>query len=151
MLHIQRAQLEDIGKLAPLFDAYRIFYQQESDIKAAKTFLKERLKNGQSIILMALWKEKVVGFTQLYITSSSVSMQPFFILNDLYVLTEFRGKGIGEKLLETAKELCRERGFKGLALETAKDNPAQRLYEKLDWKSDTEYLHYFWTESSQNS
>ena len=37
--------------------------------------------------------------------------------------------------------------FKGLALETAKANPAQRLYEKLGWKKDLEHLHYFWIAS----
>ncbi|HAI44518.1 MAG TPA: GNAT family N-acetyltransferase, partial [Maribacter sp.] len=35
-------------------------------------------------------------------------------------------------------------GYKGLALETAIDNPAQKLYEKLDWEKDSHCFHYFW-------
>lgn len=29
-------------------------------------------------------------------------------------------------------------------LETAIDNPAQHLYEKLGWKNDVEVFHYAW-------
>ena len=100
---------------------------------------------------MALWEGQIIGFTQLYRTYSSVSMQAFFILNDLYVLPEFRRKGAGEKLLKGAKELCGKLRFKGLALETANDNPAQQLYEKLGWRKDVDYLHYFWTNPVQDS
>ena len=144
MLNIQRAKQEDAGRIAQLFDAYRIFYRQNSDVQAARTFLDARLAKKQSVIFMALWEEQMVGFTQLYTTYSSVSLQPFYILNDLYVVPEFRGKGIGEELLKMAKVECEANNFKGVALETAIDNPAQRLYEKLGWKKDTDYFHYFW-------
>lgn len=144
MLNIQRAKQADAGRIAPLFDAYRIFYQQNSDVQAAKAFLDARLANKQSVIFMALWDEQMVGFTQLYTTYSSVSLLSFYILNDLYVVPGFRGKGIGEELLKMAKLECEAANFKGVALETATDNPAQRLYEKLGWKKDTDYFHYFW-------
>ena len=82
--------------------------------------------------------------TELF-TFSSVSLQPSLILNDLFVRKEFRGKEVGQALLEKSKSFCREKGYKGLALETAVDNPAQKLYEKLDWKKDSHCFHYFWT------
>ena len=144
---VQIVQLEDIDRVAPLFDAYRIFYGQKSNVQAARSFLRERFMNEESIIIMAIFEGQVVGFTQLYTTYSSVSLQPFYILNDLFVSKEFRGKGIGEELLNAAKELCKKANFKGLALETAKDNPAQQLYEKLDWKKEADYFHYFWKNS----
>ncbi|VAW09878.1 hypothetical protein MNBD_BACTEROID03-67 [hydrothermal vent metagenome] len=89
--------------------------------------------------------DEPVGFTQLYTTFSSVSLQPVFILNDLYVSKAYRGKGIGEALLNHAKDFCKKSGHKGLALETATDSPAQQLYEKLGWKKDLDCFHYFWT------
>jgi len=150
VIQILRARKSDVGAIAPLFDAYRVFYQQESNIEAARLFLSKNLSEDLSIVLSALWQGQTVGFTQLYTTYSSVSLKPFLILNDLYVSTEFRGKGVGEKLLEAAKELCGELGYKGLALETANGNPAQQLYEKLGWQKDTDYLHYFWTNPVQN-
>ncbi|MGB5270715.1 MAG: GNAT family N-acetyltransferase, partial [Eudoraea sp.] len=70
--------------------------------------------------------------------------KPIFILNDLYVYKEFRKKGIGAELLISAKDYCMLSGYKGLALETAINNPAQNLYERLGWKKNTSSLYYFW-------
>jgi GNAT superfamily N-acetyltransferase len=71
-------------------------------------------------------------------------MQRFYILNDLFTSPEFRGSGIGKALLDAAKELVKDHGMKGLALETELANPAQTLYQREGWKKDEEYLHYFW-------
>ena len=144
MTKILKASLSELELLVPLFDQYRVFYEQESDIAAARTFLKARMERGESVIYLAMQGEKAVGFTQLYTTFSSVSMKPFYILNDLYVAQEVRGQGIGELLLHQAKTDCREMGYKGLSLETAVDNPAQKLYEKLGWEKDDHCFHYFW-------
>ncbi|MEP3209672.1 MAG: GNAT family N-acetyltransferase [Maribacter sp.] len=142
---IIEANENHIEAVAPLFDHYRIFYKQESDEQAAKKFLLERIQKNESIVFVAFIGEVAVGFTQLYTSFSSVSLQAVFILNDLYVKPTSRGKGVGEALLNRAKELCRERNYKGLALETGVKNPAQQLYEKLGWEKDTDCFHYFWT------
>jgi ribosomal protein S18 acetylase RimI-like enzyme len=144
---IKKATVSDLELIVPLFDAYRVFYKQGSDPTAAREFLKERFLRNETVIFIALENEEPVGFTQLYTTFSSVSLQPSYILNDLYVSPNHRKKGVGEALLNQAKSHCQENGFKGLALETAIDNPAQKLYERLDWKNDTDYIHYFWRNS----
>ena len=145
MTEVIRASDKHINDLVPLFDLYRVFYKQASDQKAGIQFLQERFKNQEAIVFLAYHDEKPVGFTLLYTTFSSVSMQPVFILNDLYVMKDYRQKGIGELLLEKANKFCLDKGYKGLALETATDNPAQKLYESLGWKKDTHCFHYFWT------
>lgn len=144
MVEIRRATQEHIPTLLPIFDAYRIFYKQDSDLNAAKHFLEELLRKNESVIFIAFLKDEAVGFIQLYTTFSSVTLQSYFILNDLYVDAVQRQKGIGETLLNRAKKYCLEKGYKGLALETAMDNPAQKLYEKLGWKKDSSAFHYFW-------
>ena len=148
MVEIIRASESHLSQLVPLFDQYRVFYKQKSDEQAAKQFLEDRFRNGECLVYLALINGESVGFTLLYDCFSSVSMKPYYILNDLYVKSEFRNQGIGEKLLNTAKSICRDKGYKGLALETAVDNPAQKLYEKMDWKKDTHCFHYFWTADS---
>lgn len=145
MVTIYKADLEHLSELVVLFDKYRVFYQQDSDITAAENFLRKRFEKNESIIFMAEIDGKVVGFTQLYTSFSSVSMLPVYILNDLYVEDSYRKKGVGKALLNKAKELCKENDFKGLALETAINNPAQKLYERLGWKKDSDCFHYFWS------
>lgn len=141
---IIKAHIERLNMIAPLFDAYRVFYKQASNLETSKAFLHERLKNKESIIYLALKEDKAIGFTQLYPLFSSVTMEPMFILNDLYVDADYRGEGVGEALINKAKELCINLNYKGLGLQTAKDNPAQKLYERLGFAIDPD-LQYFWT------
>lgn len=145
MTEIIKAGFEHIPQVAPLLDAYRVFYGQPSNLATATQFLNERVLKEESIIFLAFAHGTAVGFTQLYTSYSTVSLKPIFILNDLFVKGDCRGNGIGKALLEESKKLCRTMGYKALALETAIDNPAQRLYEKLGWKKDTACFHYFWT------
>ncbi|WP_168197001.1 GNAT family N-acetyltransferase [Flavobacterium alkalisoli] len=63
----------------------------------------------------------------------------------LFVRPDFRKTGIATQLLTEAKNYVRRNNGKGLALETAKDNPARALYEKMGWKQDRDYLHYYCT------
>ncbi|MGB6269944.1 MAG: GNAT family N-acetyltransferase [Olleya sp.] len=141
---IIQANKTHLEQITPLFDAYRVFYKQPSNTEAARQFIKTRLEKEDSIILLAFAEKKPVGFTQLFHSFSSVSMQPLFILNDLYVNENYRKQGIGVALLNKAKAICKKHNYKGLALQTQTTNPAQKLYESLGWKIDKD-LQYFWT------
>ena len=134
-----------LQELIPLFDGYRVFYKQASDPKAVAIFLTERIQKNDSVIFMAVDEDgNGLGFTQLYPSFSSVSMQRIYILNDLFVSEKARNQGVGEALMEQAKHFAREMGSRGLTLETAIDNPAQNLYKRLGWVKDTEVNHYTW-------
>lgn len=141
---IYQAQLKDLEILAPLFDAYRIFYKQESNLDEVKTFLKALLEKKESVVYIASINGKAIGFTQLFPLFSSVSMEPMYLLNDLYVDSNHRNKGIGEALIDRAKQLCKDENQKGLAIQTAFDNPAQHLYERQGFVKDTD-LQFFWS------
>ncbi|HSU78925.1 MAG TPA: GNAT family N-acetyltransferase [Candidatus Angelobacter sp.] len=144
-MKIKQAELKDVDVLAELFDLYRLFYGQESDIEGAKAFLNERLSESQSTIFLATVEQKGVGFAQLYPSYSSVSMKRTWILNDLYVKKEQRGSGIGEALLQQVLDYAKETGTKGVLLETNEDNVvAQSLYEKMGFERET-HRFYFYT------
>lgn len=144
-METRQANKFDLQQLAKLFNQYRIFYKQESDIDGAVNFISERLRLNDSYIIIALNDSNAVtGFTQLYPSYSSVSMQRTYILNDLFVDENFRKKGVGEILLNAAKQFANTQNSKGLTLETDYNNPAQHLYERLKWKKDTTVLHYTW-------
>jgi GNAT superfamily N-acetyltransferase len=143
-MKIRQATLGDLEITALLFDGYRQFYKQTSDIKLAQHFLRERIINNESVIFLCFEGDTAVGFTQLYPSFSSVSAQRLLILNDLYVIPEMRGKGYGEAILLYAQGYCKGMNAKGLDLQTAVDNPAQHLYEKLGWVKDEHFLTYNW-------
>ena len=142
-MKIVQATMEDLEGVSNLFNLYRMFYQQESDLEGAKTYIKERIESKESVIFVVKDKENYVGFTQLYPTFSSLSMKRAWILNDLYVDAESRKKGIGEMLLHKAKDYAIETGAKSIGLSTAPDNySAQRLYEKNGYIQDSQFYHY---------
>jgi len=144
---IKRADNSNVLELSKLFDAYRVFYKQESDLDLALEFLSERIKNSESTIFIAITsKNQYVGFTQLYPSFSSALAKRTFILNDLYVKKDARGNGVAKKLMNKAKEFAKENKAKNIILRTAKTNKnAQKLYESLGYKQDTVYYSYFLT------
>ena len=139
---------------ANLFDAYRQFYEQPSNIPACQHFLFERFINQESLIYLA-WDtrtQQAVGFMQLYPSFSSVSLEPLWILNDLFVHPEHRKQGVGRQLIEAAMQLVTQREDKGLALSTAHSNhTAQHLYESMGFEIDRTFLQYFWTRPHSES
>ncbi|WML55919.1 GNAT family N-acetyltransferase [Neobacillus sp. PS2-9] len=141
---IQKATIDELEVVTELFDLYRVFYEQASDLTAAKEFLKERIVNEESVIFVALEDNEALGFVQLYPSFSSVSMKRSWVLNDLYVKKQARGKGVGENLINTALHFTKESGAKGVLLETGKENiNAQRLYEKIGFVKETNYFYYY--------
>ncbi len=144
-MEVRKATLNDLSQLAVLFDAYRQFYKQPTDLAGATAFLEERLLNRESVIFMAVHEGHVAGFTQLYPLFSSVSMQRQWLLNDLFVAPAFRGQGVGEMLIDAAKGWARASGAKGLQLETQEDNlTAQRLYNRAGFEKEVGFYHYAW-------
>lgn len=140
---IRNARLDDLDRLAPLFDAYRCFYGQPTDLDGARAFLAERLAHGESWVLLAEQGAQLLGFVQLYPLFSSVRMARTWLLNDLFVLPMARRRGVARALLEAAAAAARAQGSRGLSLATAHDNaPAQALYTALGWQRDRQFLHF---------
>ena len=143
-MQVKRATISDLDEAAPLFDAYRQFYGQRSDVAAARAFLDERLRRDESVIFLAVEDSEALGFTQLYPSFSSVSLKRLWVLNDLFVGPTVRRGGVGRRLLDRAREWAIETRAKGLVLATAVDNSkARALYESCGWKRDDEFQHYY--------
>jgi ribosomal protein S18 acetylase RimI-like enzyme len=135
MMNIRRATIEDVDAIAPLFNLYRTFYEQPSDLTLARNFIAERLRQDQSVIFLAEADDKPAGFTQLYPAFSSVSATHVWILNDLYVDAAARRQGAARALLQAATEFARADGARRLELETDQSNAsAQALYRSLGWE-----------------
>ena len=140
---VRQAVLTDLDTLVPLFDGYRQFYGQASDVTAARHFLHERFNHGESILFIAHEATAAVGFTQLYPSFSSVSLARTFILNDLFVVQSHRRKGVGSQLLRAATDFARSLGAVRVSLNTdIKNTAAQKTYEAEHWERDQEFYAY---------
>ncbi len=145
MMDCRRASMEDLDPLSILFDQYRVFYDQPSNIDVARYFLKERLQQQEAVIFVAQIKDQLVGFTQCYPSFSSVRLCRMWLLNDLYVKKSYRGRGIGKNLIEKAKQLALETNAGGLYLETEKTNDiGNQLYPTTGFVKNESSNFYEW-------
>lgn len=144
IIHTRIATRVDLDVIAPLFDAYRQFYEQAPNVSLAKNFVRDRLQNNESVILLASNEiQEVIGFCQLYPTFCSVQAQPIYSLYDLFVAPEARRSGAGKALLQAAEKLAAENGKARMDLTTARTNlPAQAAYESLGWVRDEVFHAY---------
>ncbi len=143
-MEIRRAEPQDIEAVLPLFVAYREFYKRETDLSKAKSFLSDNLELGKSVIFIAYDEfARAVGFAQLYLQVSSLSMSTYIYLSDLFVDSQLRSKGFGNELLNAVNAYGTAIGAKTIQLETAESNvQAQKLYESCGYKWDKEFRTY---------
>ncbi len=143
-MQVRKVNPQDLHQLSLLFDGYRQFYQQAPDVKGAYQFLKQRMDADESMVFVAEHNKQLLGFTQLYPSYSSVSMQRLWVLNDLFVIEQARQTGVAAALIEAAEHWAQITDSKGLVLETDSDNiKAQKLYAKLNLIKQVNTQHYF--------
>ncbi|MBD9440143.1 GNAT family N-acetyltransferase [Pseudomonas sp. PDM04] len=143
-VQIHRADATHLDGVASLFDAYRGFYGQPSNLKQSRDFIAERIARDESVIFFAEGAAgQALGFVQLFPTFSSIEAHRTWLLGDLFSAPAARGRGVGKQLMNTARAFALLSGAKGLTLETATDNHvAQRLYESLGYVRDSGYYTY---------
>jgi len=142
-MKVTLADSKRVREIAGLFNDYRIFYHQESDIEGAVNFLQARFENNDSVIYTASDDSHLAGFVQLYPSFSSVSMKRIWILNDLFVCESYRRKDVARQLMQAARNHAL--GTDAVRLECATETfnaPAQRLYESLEYIKDEAFYHY---------
>lgn len=144
---IIQVEMPQLDIVAPLFDKYRVFYKQPSDLELARNFLKARVQNRDSVIFLAIDEdidEDIgLGFTLLYPSFNSIRATPIWILNDIFVDDTARKRGVGKALIARSRELAQDTGANQMTLATGNDNiPSHSLYESLGFKRDEFFCTY---------
>jgi GNAT superfamily N-acetyltransferase len=86
---------------------------------------------------------EIVGMAIWYVTFSTWTGRGGIWLEDLFVLPQHRGSGLGKRLLATLAELCAERGYGRLEWWVLKWNtPSIGFYDSLGGQPMDEWLTY---------
>ena len=130
----------DLPVLLPMMRAYCDFY--EVDPRDDRLIALSRAlidSQAEGVQLLARDAEATpLGFATVYWTWQTLDAGRVGVMNDLFVVPEARGRGVGRKLIEHCRGLCRKRGAGKLVWETAPDNEtAQRLYDSTGAESST--------------
>lgn len=101
-------------------------------------FICRLMRESDSEILLALQQQKVVGFAavQMMQTPPYACLQPhrYCYIFDLVVLEEYRGSGVGTRLLKEAEDWAERQGAEYMELGVLEANEgAQRLYARCGY------------------
>ncbi|MEA5129393.1 MAG: GNAT family N-acetyltransferase [Proteiniphilum sp.] len=89
-------------------------------------------EHPKSIVLLAEIDHVRCGMIVAFENFSTFSVRPMINIHDVIVLEEYRGKGVGKRLMEAIELIARERQCSRITLEVREDNVvAQRLYKKM--------------------
>ena len=144
-MKVREAKLSDLKNLSFLFNSYRMFYGKKFDLEVAEEFLRSRIEKKDSKIFVCDFNNELSGFVQLYPLFSSTRVSKYWLLNDLYVDVNKRGKGFSKLLIERSKELVIESKACGMMLETEKSNDiGNKLYPSTGFKKNELSNFYEW-------
>ncbi len=121
----------DVGYLIHLHGwiyALECGYNHEFEGYVCKTFYDfyKKYNPDNDRIWFAEYKGQIVGAIAVVEHSVKLAQLRWFILNP-----EFRGLGIGRRLMDNAMDYCRSKNYESVFLETTKDQKtAIRMYEK---------------------
>jgi GNAT superfamily N-acetyltransferase len=123
-----------IDLLGQLFSIERDF---QPDPDAQRRGLELFLRAPERAVLMTVWCEEagVIGMAsaQLVISTARGALSAW--VEDVIVRPEYRGQGLGRRLLAAVREWAEERGARRLQLLADRDNaPALEFYRRLGWQ-----------------
>jgi ribosomal protein S18 acetylase RimI-like enzyme len=138
---VERINLNHKNRFADLFNQYNSFRDETLREKPVLNRMGERMFNSEPVLFIALRNQAEsipVGFIQLYSICSSTNAVKTTIVNDLYVLPDYRKNGIALKLIEVAVKYAINNKSALIQLETLQDDlNAQKLFESVGFKSQT--------------
>jgi len=140
-VQVEPISAEQLDPLLPLIATYQRFYAAAAvDEKRNRAFFSRFLAPSEEGMLLGAWHEReLVGYACLYWHFTSLVPAETVLMNDLFVVEQARGRGVGRALIEASAAVARERGAHHLEWQTAPDNaPARRLYdatgaERSEW------------------
>lgn len=112
-LNIRPATANDVPLIRSLIHALAVFEKLEHEMVATEEGLRKTLFEGRPVadVLIAEWEGKGVGFALFFYSYSTFLAKPGIYLEDLFVIPEYRSKGIGKKLLQSIAKIAEERGY----------------------------------------
>lgn len=93
-------------------------------------------------VLLAERAGKPVGFALFFPTYSTWEGRPSLYLEDIFVLEEERGGGVGYQLMKALAAIAVQRGCARLELSVLHWNPAREFYHRLGLAHQEEWLPY---------
>ncbi|MEX0737908.1 MAG: GNAT family N-acetyltransferase [Pseudohongiella sp.] len=131
---IRPAVINDVPVILAFVRELAIYEKLLHEVVATEALFTDYLFGDRPVaeVIIAEWEHKPVGFALFFPNFSTFLGRPGIYLEDLFVLTEMRGKGIGKAMLTYLAHLTRQR--QGGRLEWSVldwNEPAIRFYRSI--------------------
>jgi len=124
-------------------EVYRTSPQAE---KTMRRFLADLASGGHAFLFVAVVPdgegERVIGFLSGELREGSPTFSPktWASVDDIYVVSEHRSRGVGRELVRSCRDWARKRGADGVSLQVAAANERARdLYRELGFREVSVY------------
>jgi ribosomal protein S18 acetylase RimI-like enzyme len=102
-------------------------------------------RHPSKLVLLATCKNEYAGLSNCFINFGTFAAKPYINIHDIIVRGNYRGQGIGRRLIEEIIRRARELDCSKITLEVRDDNKnAQALYANCGFKESSPVMH-FWT------
>lgn len=135
LLILQNATVDDLESLAQL---YKELSGEETDLFKMKENFNWMASNPNYVILTAKEDNLVVGSVMGIICLDLVRQcKPFMVIENVIVKNGWRGRGIGERLMEEIEEIGREREcFYTMFVSGGHRKEAHKFYKAIGYDLD---------------
>lgn len=142
-LLIRPATPEDVPHIFQLIQALAAYEKLSHAVTGNAETLASHLFGDRPYaeVILAEWDQQIVGFALFFPNYSTFLTQPGLYLEDLFVLPDYRGRGIGKALLTRLAQIAVERNCGRLEWSVLDWNqPAIAFYERMgadvlpDWR-----------------
>jgi ribosomal protein S18 acetylase RimI-like enzyme len=131
-IEVRRANRQDVGIIHEILSE-----MAECDMDSRGARFREAVESPFSTYLVAISEEKVIGFLNLWHLPDVVDGGVLGIILDCYVLGDFRSRGVGKMLVESALDLGEELKInKYFAWVDPENMPAISLLRKYGFSRD---------------
>ncbi len=129
---IRKAKLSDVPAIS------RIEVESSNTPWSAKAITHDVTQNEKAYVIVAEKDGERIGYVDAWILSGEAQ------LNNIAVLEEYRGQGVGEALLSHLVDYCKENYCQLITLEVRKTNTAAiNLYEKFGFTTVSTRRGYY--------
>lgn len=129
-------EIEKILELSPQAIFEGTLGEVEPTIEKAKQLVEPLLKKD-CYYLISTENNKLMGWILIGGSNDQFLNKTIGFIYELFVLDEYRGKGISKQLINTAVEQLKQEGYSEIRLSVFEGNKAIKLYENLGFETRT--------------
>ncbi|MEZ5001353.1 MAG: GNAT family N-acetyltransferase [Bacteroidales bacterium] len=141
---IRKAEKHDCIKVLQFIKDLAEYEKLAHEVEATGEMLNETLFGPRPYaeVIFAVIDGIEAGFALYFHNFSTFLGKPGIYIEDLYVIPEYRGKGVGRAMLKHLASLAVERGCGRVEWWVLNWNPARKFYESIGAKSMDEWVVY---------